>query len=172
MKIGLYGGSFDPVHLGHVKLCEYFFRTLSLDKVFVIPAFVSPFKVEKPPKASEHDRYEMLKLAFKDFSCVEVSPFEIHNKGISYTIDTVKHFIKRYPKDEIYLLLAKDLESEFPKWKNSQELKSLVKIEYGPMIEPINSTMVRERLLKNESCKEILSPKVLDYIEKLHLYSL
>jgi nicotinate-nucleotide adenylyltransferase len=171
MKIGLFGGSFDPVHLGHVKLCEYFFKTLSLDKVFVIPAFISPFKVEKPPRVSGKNRYEMLKLAFNDFSNVEISAFEIESKGISYTIDTVKHFLKNYPNDQIYLLLAKELEPDFPKWKNYQELKSLVKIEYGPMIEPINSTMVRERLSRNESCKEIISPKVLDYIEKLHLYS-
>jgi nicotinate-nucleotide adenylyltransferase len=170
MKIGLYGGSFDPVHLGHVELVNYFLKTLSLDKVFVIPAFVSPFKTDKPPLASAESRLEMLKIAFQDFAKVEISSFEIDKKNISYTIDTVKHFIALYPEDEIYLLLAEDLKEGFDRWRDSAQIKDLVKLTFGPLQLPISSTIIRDNLLKNKPFRKLLPQKVFDYIEKLHLY--
>ncbi len=171
MKIGLFGGSFDPVHKGHENLLENFLKSISLDKVFVIPAFISPFKIDKPPKASPQDRISMLRLAFEADPRIEVLTDEIDRKKISYTIDTVKNISSKFPKGQFFLLLAEEMRESFHLWKEFEEIKKIVHIEFGEKKIPISSTEVRKRLKEGKSCKNYLSGKVLDYIEKHQLYS-
>jgi nicotinate-nucleotide adenylyltransferase len=171
MKIGLFGGSFDPVHKGHEDLLESFLKTLHLDKVFVIPVFVSPFKIDRPPEASPEDRVMMLKLAFEFDARIEVLREEIDRKEISYTIDTVKNISSKYPKDQLFLLLSEEIRESFHLWKEFEEIKKIVHIEFGRKKNLISSTEIRERLKKGKPCKNYLSGKVLDYIEKHQLYS-
>lgn len=171
MNIGLFGGSFDPVHRGHENLLLNFMQKLSLDKIFVIPVFVSPFKIDRPPIATPQDRVAMLKLAFEGMSKVEILTDEIDRKEISYTIDTVREIVAKFPEDKFFLLLSEEMIPLFPLWKNFEEIKKLVRPEFGKVTLPISSTAIRERLKNCESCKEYLSAKVLEYIEKYALYS-
>lgn len=189
MKIGIFGGSFDPIHIGHITLVRRALDLLQLDRVVVIPAFVSPFKVEKPPRASEVDRLQMVKLAFFDQKDVEVSDIEIKKRGVSYTIDTIRELKSQYSNtDELFLLLIEDQVSTFPRWKAYEEILALAHVvilspltyrfwnEDGkgtstiPWIDICSST-IRYNLKLGKDCKEFLSPKVLDYIETHKLYS-
>ncbi len=172
MRIGLFGGTFDPVHLGHQSLLETLIVKLSLDKVFVIPAYVSPFKVASPPKASPEDRLAMLKLAFENESKVEVLPTEIEKKEISYTVDTVRELVLQFPGNDFFLLLSEELRESFPLWKGVNEIKKMVKVEFEERAMDVSSTQLREKIGKKECCKRFFSPKVLDYIRQHQLYSL
>lgn len=170
MRIGLFGGSFDPVHKGHQSLVRDFFDSLKLDKIFIIPAFVSPFKVDSPPVASPDDRVYMLQLAFEEEKRVEILRDEIARKEISYTIDTVKKICFQFPEDEFFLLLSEELRETFPLWRDVEEIKKMVHIEFGERKNSISSTEIRKKLREKSSCKNFLSAKVLDYIQKHQLY--
>ena len=98
-RIGIYGGSFDPVHKGHRLLAENLSKEINADKVFIIPAAVSPFK--KGSVASDVDRLAMCTLAFSD-DLYEISDWEIKKGGKSYTVDTLREFKKLYPEDKLY----------------------------------------------------------------------
>lgn len=105
MKIAIYGGSFNPVHNSHVKIAEYVIEQLKIDRFFFVPAFKSPFKKKQDYLASEH-RIKMLNLVKPDHS--EVSLFELNRKGVSYTIDTIKYFVHKYPQAQIHLIIGSD----------------------------------------------------------------
>lgn len=173
MRIGLFGGSFDPVHMGHENLVRALIKKLSLDKVFVMPAFVSPFKVKTPPKASPEDRLAMLRLAFEGDEKVTVLTDEIDRQEVSYTIDTVRRLVKKFPQDKFFLLLTEEAISTFPLWKEFKEIQLLAQVVFVGSAEipwiPISSTEIREDLEKR---KKFLSAKVLDYIGRHQLYSL
>ncbi|MBM3192814.1 MAG: nicotinate-nicotinamide nucleotide adenylyltransferase [Chlamydiae bacterium] len=171
MRIGLFGGSFDPVHKGHENLVKDCLNSLKLDKVFIIPAFVSPFKVDAPPIASPKDRLCMLKLAFENEPQVEILTEEIDRKEISYTIDTLKKICLEFPKDQIFLLLSEELREKFSLWKNVEEIKKMAHIEFREKKNRISSTEIRRNLREGALCKNYLSAKVLDYIQKHQLYS-
>ncbi len=187
MRIGIFGGTFDPVHNGHVHLVQEMSKALHLDLIIVVVANLSPFKLEYPPIAKAIDRLEMVKLAFREVKGVVVSPIEINRGGTSYTIDTVKKILKDYPDDEMFLLLTQDAVDSFENWKDSHEIESLVKVVFAidqnskfkfdnrffcsiPWVRS-SSTEVRNRLFAREDGRQFLSPKVLDYIAKHQLYS-
>ncbi len=172
MNIGIFGGSFDPVHNGHINLVKNFIENLPLDKVFVIPAFVSPFKTLTPPKVSPENRMALLNLAFENVDKVEIIRDEIDKKEVSYSIDTIRLLKKRFPDDSLYLLLSVEMKPYFSRWKNFEEIEKLVQVKYGEVSIPISSTILREKLKKRELCQEFFPVKVLDYIEKHGLYSL
>lgn len=187
MKIGIVGGTFDPVHNGHINLVKELIKKLQLDKVIVVVASVSPFKVDSPQHANAHQRYQMVKLAFEGIDNVEVSSIEVDRGGVSYTIDTVNTLLEAYQKEDLILMFTQDAIDSFDRFKDSKEIDAKVQVVFAvdekkPIeiedkeICPIHwfscsSTMIRERLAKKECCKEFLSPKVLDYIAKHQLYS-
>ncbi len=171
MRIGLFGGSFDPVHLGHVYLAQTLKKNLDLDKVIIYPARVSPFKLDIPPKSSGKDRMKMLHLAFGGEEWVEFSSCELEREGVSYTIDTIREIKKKYPNDELYLLLSCESKENFLDWKESDEIEKNCRVVFGFKKEGISSTQVRDALKRGKRCKELLSPKVLDYIRENKLYS-
>lgn len=189
MKIGIFGGSFDPIHAGHTNLVRRALALLKLDKVVVVPAFISPFKIEKPPMASEGDRLQMARLAFFDQKNVEVSDIEIKKRSVSYTVDTIRDLKSQYGEgDELFLLLTEGQVSDFPRWKAYEEILELSRVvilsrsgyrfwdgdDKGggaiPWID-VSSSMIRDGFKLGKNCKEFLSPKVLDYIETHNLYS-
>lgn len=122
MKIGLFGGSFNPVHTGHIKIAEYAYKTLGLDKIYFIPAAVNPFKKGNKIESAEH-RVNMLKLALENFKGnAEVSLFEIKKGGVSYTYETIRYFKNKFKNDELYFIMGSDLVSKFNKWEYIDEM--------------------------------------------------
>ncbi|HEX2602180.1 MAG TPA: adenylyltransferase/cytidyltransferase family protein, partial [Gemmatimonadaceae bacterium] len=96
MRIGVFGGTFDPPHVGHLLLGSDAREALSLDRLIFIPAGSQPFKVNSPPVASPQDRLEMVRLAVADDANYTVDDAEIERKGLSYTVDTLEHLSKRH----------------------------------------------------------------------------
>jgi len=187
-KIGIFGGSFDPVHLGHFNLISEIQKKMNFDKIIVVPVAISPLKKKYPPIANDQDRLAMLQLCFEKIRKVVVSDIELNRGGNSYTIDTVKFFLEKYRNAEFYLLMAEDVWLTFEGWKDSEELKKIVSIvvltqdirqvsaqEGVSFVEipwiALSSTMIREKLSKKENCKNYISLKVLDYINLNCLYS-
>ncbi len=187
MKIGIFGGTFDPVHLGHLFVVTRMKESLGLDKVIVVVANVSPFKVKTPPHADAKSRFEMVKLAFEGMEGIEVSSVEIDRGGVSYTIDTIKFLKQTFKQAEFTLLLSQDAIQSFDTWKNAKEINSSVKVVFavdengkksfdGKHLCPItwtdiSSTMIRKKFIEGKECKKFLSAKVLDYITMYQLYS-
>ncbi|MCK5806883.1 MAG: nicotinate-nucleotide adenylyltransferase [Mycoplasmataceae bacterium] len=119
MKIGIYGGSFNPIHNGHIKVAETAMKDMNLDKLFFVPAFKSPFK-SKVKYAPIEDRIEMINIVKPENT--EVSLFEANRKGVSYTIDTVRHFKLKYPDAELFLIIGSDNVYKLNKWRNINEI--------------------------------------------------
>lgn len=154
MKIGIYGGAFNPVHKGHIKIAKYAIDLLNLDKIIFVPSFKGPFKkdVELVPGK---DRIHMLELVLEDK--MEVSPFEVNRKGVSYTIETVKYFKNKYKNDELFLIIGSDNLTKLNKWKDIDEIAKLVKIaifKRGGNFSKINLKKYNCILLNNEITEE------------------
>ena len=121
MRIGIFGGTFDPVHNGHVALAKSAIEQVPLDKLIVIPAQIQPFKVKQEITSGEH-RIRMLELAFKDVPMAEISDYELGKSGISYTVNTLNHFQKVYPEDSLFFVLGTDAFLKIMEWKNSEAM--------------------------------------------------
>jgi nicotinate-nucleotide adenylyltransferase len=124
-KIGLYGGSFDPVHLGHLLVAQAAREEAGLERLFFIPAAQSPFKPDfKPAPAAE--RLRLLRLALAGKSDYEIDGQEIGRGGISYTIDTARDYARRFPGAELFYLIGADHVASLAKWREADELARLV----------------------------------------------
>jgi nicotinate-nucleotide adenylyltransferase len=124
MRLGLFGGSFDPVHYGHLLLAESGREQLSLDQVWLIPAAVSPFKIgreQAPAKA----RLEMLELAIGGNEGLVASPIEIERGGVSYTLDTLAAIAREWPGAELFLLMGADSLRDLPTWREPRRILDL-----------------------------------------------
>lgn len=148
MKIGIYGGSFDPIHFGHLTVARNAMKELELDKLIVVPANVSPFKTSEPPKTAVYDRLELLKAAFADDARVVVDTRELERGGVSYTIDTVRELVAENPGAEFFYLIGADSEEGLSKWKEIGELKRLVSFKVFPRTKE-SSTEIRELFERN-----------------------
>ena len=122
MKIGLFGGTFDPIHWGHLRSAEEVRETFSLDRVYFIPASNPPHKRRKPT-TSARDRFEMVRLAIARNSGFGVSDVELLRRGKSYSIDTIRYFAQRNsPGHSFYFILGLDAFSEIDSWKDVQDI--------------------------------------------------
>ncbi|MGZ9414177.1 nicotinate-nucleotide adenylyltransferase [Mycoplasma sp. 5370] len=183
MKIGIFGGSFDPIHKGHIKVAEQSLEILSLDKFFFVPAFKSPFKT-KSKYEDWNDRVKMINDVKPENT--EISLFEINRKGVSYTIDTVNYFKNKFPNDELFLILGSDNLDKLHKWKEIEKISSLVKIVIFKRENKLNKENLKKFnciLLNNEifpaSSTEVklgdfsnLFNQTIEYIGKNFLYIL
>ena len=145
MRIGLYGGSFNPVHLGHVGIAKRAIADLALDKLIVIPANVSPFKVSGA-EARTHEiweRVEMVKAAFRDLEKTIVDLREVERGGVSYAIDTVRQIAAENPGAGLFFVIGEDSVEGLPRWKDIEELKKLVTFKSYPRT-PESSTAIRK----------------------------
>ena len=152
MRIGLYGGSFNPVHLGHVGIARCAIADLGLDRLIVIPANVSPFKVEaggnvRPPEIWE--RVELVKAAFRDLEKAVVDLREIERGGTSYAIDTVRQIAAENPGSELFFVIGEDSVEGLPRWKDIDELKKLCTFKAYPRT-PESSTAIRKLFEDNQ----------------------
>ncbi len=131
MKLGLFGGSFDPVHLGHLLVAQAACEELGLDRMFFIPAAQSPFKPGQQPTPGAL-RLRMLRLALACKSTYEVDAQELERGGVSYTIDTVRDYGRRFVSAELFYLIGADHVAKLPQWREAAELARLVEFAVIP----------------------------------------
>ncbi|MFO1475073.1 MAG: nicotinate (nicotinamide) nucleotide adenylyltransferase [Verrucomicrobiota bacterium] len=131
MKLGLYGGSFDPVHLGHLLVAEAAREELGLDRLVFIPAAQSPFKPDRRASAPGA-RLQLLRLALAGRDWCEIDAQELERGGVSYTIDTVRDYGRRYPGAELYYLVGADHAATLPQWREAAELARRVEFVVIP----------------------------------------
>jgi nicotinate-nucleotide adenylyltransferase len=194
-RIGLLGGSFDPLHFGHLNMAIALSEAHRLDSVLFCPAYTSPFKIENPPVVSAEHRLAMVFCGIRGINQFSTLDWEIAQNGPSYTIDTIKK-LKDESAAELFLLLGEDQLFDLHRWKNVEELFTLCKpliasrdsktiplhhlshalqalIAQGrtaiPMMD-ISSTAIRERLKHKRFCGHLVPALILDYIERHHLY--
>jgi nicotinate-nucleotide adenylyltransferase len=130
-RIGLFGGSFDPIHLGHLLVAQAAKEELKLDRLFFILAAQSPFKPGQEPTAAHH-RLSMLRLALAGWDWCEVDDQEVRRGGVSYSIDTVRDYAARLPGVELYYLVGADHASQLQKWRAAEELAKLAQFVVIP----------------------------------------
>lgn len=190
MKIGIYGGSFDPIHNGHISLARYVIDHSDLDEVWLM---VSPLNPLKPQGyvASDSDRMEMARIAVGDVPGVRSSDFEFSLPRPSYTYNTLFRLRDAYPAHEFRLIIGGDNWADFSRWRNPEEIIS----EFGVIVYPrpgqklpaapagvlilrdaplmdISSTAIRHLIAKGDMrpLSNLMDSKVVDYIEKRKLY--
>lgn len=199
-KIILFGGTFDPVHIGHVTVADFARKKIGAERVIFIPAKQSPHK-KTAPKANDFFRFEMLQLAVEGMTDLSVNDCEIERGLPSYTIDTVKYFNDRFPDAKIYWLVGADALSSLHHWHCITELVELCtlsimyragfpipdmvslentlndeqikKLEHNVIETPLidaSSTMVRQNIAKGSGITQLVGEKVAQYIKNNLLY--
>jgi len=189
MRIGIFGGSFNPIHIGHLLVAQDILEQLKLDKILFIPAFDPPHKKNLLPF---HHRYKMLKLAIENNPCFEISNIEAKRKGKSWTVDTLSELQKEYPFDQLYLIMGTDQFAILKNWKEPARLfqmakvcvisrpgqKRIVKRRFGKdkpiflevTLIDIAAQRIRQRIAQNRPVRYMLPEKVFKYIMKHKLY--
>lgn len=171
-SIALFGGSFDPFHLGHLAVLRAAQQVDFLSYIIVMPAYVSPHKDKTV--ASATDRFEMVKLAVSTLPPtppIIVSDWEIQRDAPTYTIDSVAEIKERYMPDEIYLILGSDSYATLQSWHRAEDLIDQVKLMViDRKTVPVSSTEIREKILKSESIETLIPDVVGGYIGKMALY--
>ncbi len=193
MRIGVFGGTFDPPHIGHLILAADACDALRLDRLIFVPAAAQPFKVETPAVASPADRLEMVRLAVGDDPRYAVEDTEIRREGLSYMVDTLEEIARQNGAAELFLLIGRDTLSGFSGWKQPErigQLATLAVIErQGPgssgdegraaakgVVEistrrvDVSSTEIRERLASGKSVRGFVSEPVERFIIARGLY--
>jgi len=134
MDIAIFGGSFNPVHMGHYEIVCFLIQQRGFKRVIVVPAFQNPLKCG-PPAIPELTRRLMLQTTFKEWAEVEISSFEIENREISFTYKTLTHFKRIYADDSLFLVLGEDSFTSFPKWYRIDTIVTLASILVFPRTE-------------------------------------
>lgn len=187
-RIGLYGGSFDPVHWGHLLAAQAAYEELSLDKLIFIPAARSPFKPSSKPLAPAQ-RVRLLRLALAGRAEFEVCERELRRGGVSFTIDTVKKFAAESPSALLTCLIGADHLETLPQWKESQALAE--KVDFAVIPRPggqqwkapgfpcrrlrgwpieVSSSSIRERIRSGRPVDWLLPAPVAEIIRRERLY--
>ena len=125
-KVGLFGGTFDPIHKGHIKIAELFVEKCDLDICYFIPTKNSPFKVAKQKMFSDEERCAKIEFATSANNKFELCKYEIENTNISYSVDTVGHFKDKFSDAELFLLIGTDQAINFHLWREHEKILELV----------------------------------------------
>lgn len=166
-KVGFFGGSFDPIHFGHVALAIQLMEVHQLDEVLFCPAFCSPFKMATPPIGSPQDRLALLKLAL-EIPQFKITTIELERGGPSYSVETLRALQVEGVK--FRLLLSDEAAVRLDQWKDTQELIKLAPPLIGPREIQISSTQIRSRLKKKLYCGHLIPAKALEYIHRHGIY--
>ena len=191
MRLGIFGGTFDPPHVGHLLAASDAIEALSLDRLVLVPAARQPLKTGVDVTPPAH-RLEMTRLLADGDPRLTVDPIEIERDGLSFTVDTVAEYARRHPGDERWLLLGEDAVALFPKWREPERVASLARIavlargeggaetaEAGRAIPAtwlrtrrvdVSATEVRERVRRGLSIRGFVTEAVAGYIERHRLY--
>ena len=191
MKIGIFGGTFNPIHIGHAIIANYIAQNSDLDAVWFMVAPQNPLKQHIVNEASDSDRVKMVELVTNKLDNVYTSEFEFSLPRPSYTYNTLCELSRQHPNDEFYLIVGGDNWGNFSKWKNFEDIirnyQILVYPRFGydtdipgeysgnvsivdaPIIE-LSSTQIRTSLRQNQNIRFYLPDEVYDYILKNKLY--
>lgn len=197
MKIGLYGGTFDPIHTGHLIVMENTLNFMDLDKIIVLPSSNPPHKQNKK-KTDTNIRVEMVKSAIKDNKKLELSTFESDDDSVVYTHQTLDYFKNKYPEDEFYYIMGEDSFMTIDSWRNYEKILNDHLIVFArTSIEPnsdlvkkvdmikkdnqkiylidnlninISSTLIRNLVKEDKSIRYLVPDSVLRIIEEYNLY--
>ena len=187
MRIGIFGGTFNCIHFGHLVLAEQAFEKLKLDKVIFIPSYLPPHKKSRN-MASAAERFAMVKLAIQENKRFSVSDIEIQRKGRSYSIDTIRKLHEMYPKARFYFISGSDVSDQIGKWKSIDEIlrlatfvlakrpgyhlkkytKNIVVISITEL--DISSSMIRRKIRTGQSVRYLMPGRVYNYIKEKGLY--
>lgn len=199
MRIGIFGGSFNPIHSGHVELIKGVISEISLDKVLVMPTFIPPHK-NVDCAVSVQDRLNMCRIATEDIKKAEVCDLEIKRGGTSYTYKTLEQLSAMYPDSELFLIMGADMFLSVDTWKNPDIIFKLATIcgvarkgvgsreallRKEPILNAlgaktkvmklalreISSTTIRTAIKKGQPVGEYLPKRVEEYILENHLYT-
>ena len=195
MRTGVFGGSFNPPHIGHLIIADWMREEFNLDRILWMPAARSPFKIDGP-MAHATQRLEMVRCAVQGNPHFDVSDVEVRRGDVSYTIDTLRHLRGTLPGtvpgDELFLLMGSDSLAAFPEWREAAEiaklapllvfrrpgetetlpaewLRPLVRFAEAPRLE-ISATAIRDRCRRRLSIRYLVPDAVRAYIEKHDLY--
>jgi nicotinate-nucleotide adenylyltransferase len=192
VRIAIFGGSFDPPHVGHLLASEDAYDLLSLDRIVFVPAATQPLKIGRSVATADH-RVAMVRLLVESDPRFEVSTVELERAGLSFTVDTLKHFAEAYPEAERYLLLGADVLATFGQWREPERVLQLAR----PVVlerqgeEPVtlpkslngsavrhlstrrvdvSSTEIRERVRQGKPIRGFVTDNVGQYIARNELY--
>jgi nicotinate-nucleotide adenylyltransferase len=184
MKIGLYFGSFNPIHVGHLLIANYFLNETDLEKVWFIVSPHNPLKNEKG-LLNEFHRLQLVRLATEDDNRIKVSDIEFSLPKPSYTVNTLAYLTEKHPEHQLCIIMGGDSFQNLHKWKNyeviiknhpvyvyprpgyevSNKLKTKLVIVNAPLME-ISATQIRKYIKEGKSVRYLLPDKVLEEIEK------
>lgn len=192
MRLAVFGGSFDPPHVGHLLAAGDAADQLALDRVIFVPAATQPLKAARATASAEH-RLAMVRLLVEGDARFDVSDVEVLRAGLSFTVDTLAHFAGHFPSDERFLLLGKDVLGTFDQWKEPGRVVSLARpvllvrgderpnplpasmqgiqvTELATRRLDISSTEIRERVRSGRSIRGFVTDGVAAYIARAGLY--
>jgi len=191
MRIGIFGGSFDPIHSGHAIIAQHIIGSGAIDRLWLMVSPLNPLKEGRPRLVSDADRLRMVEMVSRPMQGVETTAFEFTLPRPSYTIDTLNALQAKFPDDEFYLIIGADNWEVFDKWRNSDEilakyhvlvyprlghevnipaeLGERVQLVDAPIIE-LSSTEIRNRLAHGKSVRYYVPDEVLNYIRHHNLY--
>ncbi|MGD0590391.1 MAG: nicotinate (nicotinamide) nucleotide adenylyltransferase [Bacteroidota bacterium] len=188
-RIGIFGGTFDPPHKGHIAIAEEAMKQLSLDTIYFVPAYLPPHKLQHYSMTAKH-RLTMVKLAIDGHKDFKVSMVELQRRGISYTVDTLKAFRSRFPNAALILVIGADNLEQFQSWKSPKAILQLASLAVykrrgfnrslknqniafqlikGQLLQ-VSSTEIRKRLVKGLTVSKLLSRPIERYIKRHSLY--
>ena len=189
LRLGLFGGSFDPMHLGHLLVAQAALEELELSRLFFIPAAQSPFKPQSAT-APGPLRLAMLRLALAGEPSCEVDDQEVRRGGVSYTIDTVRDYATRFPQAELFYLIGADHVAKLPQWREAAELAERLRFVViprpGEMLAPapepfrvsrlrghplaLSSSEIRARVRSGASIRNLVPAAAAQFLRNNRLY--
>lgn len=190
-KIGLYFGTFNPIHVGHLTIANHMVEFTDMDEIWMVVTPHNPFK-KKQNLLNNYDRYEMVRLATENYEKIEPSDIEFKLPQPNYTIDTLVHLQERFPKTSFSLIMGMDNLKSLHKWKNYEAILEHYQIYVYPRISKgnipaqfeshskiikvaapimeISSTFIRKSIQQYKGIRPLLPPKVWEYVDKLNFY--
>ena len=190
-NVGLFFGSFNPIHLGHLAVAEFFAQNTSLDEVWLVVSPLSPFK-EKNDLMENHHRLAMAELAIEGNAKLKACAEEFDLPTPNYTINTLNHLKKKYPENQYTLLLGQDNMARFDQWKDHRQILDQFQLYVYPRAQSdkipatllnhsnivyfeasllnVSATEIRDALRNKKLLANLLPPKIQDYIQKFNLY--
>lgn len=191
MKVGLYFGTYNPIHIGHLIIANHLVENSDLDKIWMVITPHNPFK-KKSTLLDDHHRFQLVQLALEDYPKIEPSTIEFSLPQPNYTVNTLAYLKEKYPTTDFCLIMGEDNLKGFHKWKNYEVIlehysiyvypriaegiidsqfvnhPKIIKVD-APIIE-ISSTAVRKAIKEGKNCRPLLLPEVWKYIDEMNFY--